>query len=554
MVAIDRSISSPMLNIGDEIEAMIGQVQATSSVPVSDHESVTAVTTILSNIAYLLVYLEGNIRYLGCETPLQRCSDYLKLHISTKTDLEIEAKLDELNVAARRLFQQIEVSQSRLLGRLGIATGTASVSALYRRVLTRTSRPATRSKLLQVWNGEREKLTGSVSTILDKTIQLRREHARANGYDTVLQQTFHKCTISEADAETFINTYLVLALQSHAHLESMVSDAIGPIDRPMDHFGYYLHTLLKGIEIPRFSLDACLDLISDVSNDIFGVALVGEPDDDPCTKSVVVLRDTEIGRIRFDLVNVGVNHEIEPPTSEEHPSRGRVENARSPIGRVLCRFHEQAIGRRVVSFDSAFSIFHECGHAINHLLLRQRSPSVSGLDYLPPERLENLSMWFEKWVFHPVFAEHLDLSNEDRDGLALCQRIKKLEFMAHNLETAVTAALDFVVHGKKDGGFGDAFRQLDDEFQVSDHVSFGGLLEHFTAPMFRAHPGAGFLYLWGAADSSQRFAPLLHTSMKDNARQVDHNAMLRSWFDPTEKSTEPDVQAVFRFFDAETVG
>jgi oligopeptidase A len=170
------------------------------------------------------------------------------------------------------------------------------------------------------------------------------------------------------------------------------------------------------------------------------------------------------------------------------------------------------------------------------------------LDYLPVERLEDLSSWFEKWVFHPDLATHLFLSSQDKEGLAQCQHVKMLEFHRTNLERAVAAALDFDIHMRSEGGLRDSFEELKEQFAISDHCFLGDLLGHFTKPMVRANPGASFVYLWGASYGAQNFAPFSNLRLGDIQPSKQFDGRFSSCFDPEEPSTEPSMQAVFDFY------
>jgi oligopeptidase A len=168
------------------------------------------------------------------------------------------------------------------------------------------------------------------------------------------------------------------------------------------------------------------------------------------------------------------------------------------------------------------------------------------LDYLPIERIEDLSTWFEKWVYHPRFAEHLALPPGDMAGLAVCARIKRLEFLSGNLDRAVVAALDFDVHRRGSGGFADSFHRFDESHGLAGFCRLGTVASYLLSPMCRAFPGANFAYLWGAAFGAQAIAPWLRAPTPTQA-----TAILEPCLDPDAPSEEPGLDPLFLFYGAD---
>jgi oligopeptidase A len=575
--------SACLKEIDEELCSMSRRLQELISLPIPTPDAPKEIAIIYSNVVHIFVYLEGNHRHLSYEPLMRHREEFFNnreqdekvlkllssLHCSDpqfdadrhrwviwfrerlySSDSSVDQQSESLYAAAQRVLHEIDENQAALLQRLGVRTGRTNAATVFYRTVSITESSATRSKLVQAWHRVRDRRLNSLTEIIDGVIAERRIQARKKGFSTIVEETFQRCSVSERRAGEFIRSYLVQSLSSHSKLAANVREATGCLDNPMDHFGYYLRTLLKGADLPLFALDTCLDYLFLVAHRVFGITVTRHANDNPDSIMITVqVENTKVGTIKFDLLNIGFSQAM--TVSSTSSRKDPTEKGIYPVGHVLCRFQHGANGINCITFESAHSLFHEFGHAVNHLLIRKRLPNRSGLEYLPLERLENLSMWFEKWVYHSQFAESLSLTPEEREGLTLCQRIKALEFLSTNLESAVTAALDFEVHRCLEGGLEQSFRRLDEEFTLADHIPFSRLPHYFTAPMFRANPGAGFVYVWGAVDSVQKFVPLTQHSV-DNVmpNHQAFQAMFGSYFDPSEPSTEPDIETVFDFYGA----
>ena len=396
---------------------------------------------------------------------------------------------------------------------------------------------------------------GELADLVDQMVDLRRIRARRHGYDTPLRETLARCTISEDEAESFLGAYLRQAVGGHERLTSGIRAATGCTDDPMNHFAYYLRGLTAGTELPLLPLQGCLDVASSVTETVFGCTLRPE---DGGSRHVITLSarsgGRRVGTIQVDLLGIGDDKDGPRGTPAARPDASRADDPVLPVGHVLCRYQLGRGGERLVSFDSAHSILHEFGHAFTQVIIDPRRPGLSGLEYLPVERLEDLSLWFEKWVYHPELTARVAPSADATRGLEMSQRVKMLEFLSTHLQRSVVAALDFDMHRRADGGIRDSFRRLDDEFGIAQYCDLGDHLWPFTWPMYRSNPGAGLVYLWGSAYGAQHFAPFLGLGLADIPSAGAFTDVFGSCFDPNLTSERPDIGAVLRFYDSGLAG
>lgn len=297
------------------------------------------------------------------------------------------------------ILAKMQVLES-LSGRLGSQITSAAAAA--------------RTKLSRAWRQTRDRRLGELVSIVDRMVDARRRESREQGAESVLATTMSRCRISEEVAWHFTERYLFTALEHQARLDAEVLAATGAPDNAMDHFAYYVRTLQANREVPLFPVEGCLSFARHVARELFGLTLTEGAQPSPHVLVLDVdLDGRPVGHVNLDLWDTGPRRRIANTTKG---IRNRTEwrgIEQRPVAYVSCRFRQAEDGSNRITFQNVHSLFHEFGHAVNHLLIRKRLPTQSGLEYLPLERLENLSMWFEKWVYHPQFADHLGLSSAE---------------------------------------------------------------------------------------------------------------------------------------------
>jgi oligopeptidase A len=579
VTAPDRASLSSM---DERLSAMMVRTKAILADAPLTEDTLVEITSIYNNVAYVFLYLEANERYVNFDRLLPwraafhqdpeldrallarlvalRCTDpeaersrldwvnqlRAKEH---EPDTESADRMAGLVGAAKDTLAALADDQAALLAKLGVEVGAVNPPAVFYKMSARIANPVSRTKLARAWRALRDRKEDELVDLVDHMVGELHRQSTARGHHTVLDETLTKCRVTEAQVDAFLQRYLDHALSSYRDLEDEVRTTTGAVDNPMDHFGRHLETLVGAVEVPKLPLRGCLDFVYAVAAGAFGltVEMVSRTEDVVMTVRVRA-GDQEVGQIDFDLWNdegkaLKANH--------TKGIRNRTDWAglvQLPVAYVSCRF-SRTEGEERITFQNAHSLFHEFGHAINHLLIRKRISNQSGLEYLPLERLEYLSMWFEKWVFHPAFADHLGMSESDHAGLRWCQRIKMIEYRRTYVDRAVTAALDFDVYRHTDGGVRESFQRLDQRFGISAHCTLDDFLPYFTWPMLQANPGAYFAYLWGAADSGEQFRPFQDATLAAVAAMGDQRARFASCLDFDLPSNEPDVRAVFEFYD-----
>jgi len=585
-MSVDVIVARPQPRLAEldaELGVMMARLKMLAEGPQLEEQDLTEIAAIYNNVSYLFLYLESNAAHVSfdCLQPWKgafysdatldakmlrglealRCSDaeaeaarlaYVR-YFSEKlsgNDAETVGALEAVRSQAAAIGRQIRAEQAKLLHRLGIYTPDAQPETTFYNLIRAQQSMPIRSKLARAWLQARSRWTSTHIEAVDCLVEARCARSVARGFDSARTETFTRCGVSAAQATGVLGRYLEGALQSQGRLDAEVRNLVGPCDRPMDHFEFYVSSLQSGMTIPLFLLDDCLEFIFAVAEKTFGLSFNRINRGICHAISVDVSREgRDCGQINFDLWD---NGGAQKSANQTLGARNRMECAeivQQPVAYVSCRFKSNDDSARRITFQNLHSLFHEFGHAINHLLIRRRFPNQSGLEYLPLERLESLSMWFERWVFHPELAKRLPLSADERVGLHLAQHIKTLEYRRTHVDRAVTAALDYEVNGPVETSVAAAFKRLDASFGISAACEIDDFLPYFNLPMLQANPGGYFSYLWGAAESAERFLPLL--SLEFDALPGPE-VMLRQFsncFDFDEPSVEPSTAAAFAFYE-----
>ncbi|MFD8811697.1 M3 family metallopeptidase [Streptomyces sp. NPDC059627] len=540
---------------------------------------------VYNNVAYVFLYLEAvdddenftrllpwrrafyqdqdltarilrRLRELRCADPgLDAVREEYLAHLTAgeRRDPAEDARLDELLDEAKAVLARVQHTRWEILRRVGVrdtaADPGADPGAVYYTVLGSLESTATRDKLARVWAAARDAQVPALLAALDAMVTVRRRRSARAGRPNAAALTLARCRIPEADIGAFVTGCLETALAAHAEVESEITAVTGAASRPMDHFGFAMRTVFGAERVPTFLVEECLDFLFAVTRAVFGLTLTRQPSAHPHVVEVAVRdADDEIGHILFDLWDTGrktpgPNHTL--GLRDRTDWRGLVQR---PVAYVSCRFHADAEGTGRITFQNVHGMFHEFGHALNHVLLRTGVPFRSGLESLPPERLECLSMWFEKWACHPEFGRGGSPAPRGVVGWGRGGGLKNVVDPGGRQGKGLTPALDLEVHRSDTGGLEDAFARLDRRYGLTRHYRLADVAAYFTWPMYVANPGANFSYLWGAADSAEKFAAFRALSLADITGRPGLRRLFAPCFDADAPAGVPDSSAVFRLY------
>jgi oligopeptidase A len=590
-VILDRFIEQTRDSINDldaGLSEMLARLDQISRMAQLSERDFVQVGAIVNNFNYMLLYLESNSAHVPvdyieryrialietldrdhcflhllenlycaaeeCDASRRAFISYLSRRSEDDDDI-VEQSLAALKKEANCILDKIRQDKISFLENLGAGVEERRPDAVFYGLLSDVDSGTTRQKLSFAWKLLGARHTPGLQAAIDGVIGWRRYQCTERGGKSVLLDTLSRCSVSEEESRAYWEETLSLSVANHEKLEGEIQTTLGGASGVRADFGRYLNIIRGERRIPPIPLMPCIDYILAVTKTMFGVSAKRVDEVPGHMMTFDMTRDGhDIGRINFDLWDVGpVRRRANTTMGVRNRTdwRGIVQR---PVAHVSCRFRKSEDTERFITFQNAHSLLHEFGHAMNHLMITRRLPNLSGLEFLPLERLEILSMWFERWIFHDEFQKFLKFSCDESVGFELSRKIKMLEYRRTHLERALICALDFEVHSSSSDTLEDSYRRIDERFGVSRYCELGEIIEYFTWPMLIANPGAYFAYLWGAGVSASRFRPLMSKRLTEMPRPEETMYLFLDCFTFHASSPRPDPAEIFAFYEIPTSG
>ena len=107
----------------------------------------------------------------------------------------------------------------------------------------------------------------------------------------------------------------------------------------------------------------------------------------------------------------------------------------SAIATITCNFQKALPGSKYahLTHDDVITLFHETGHALQHVLTTVDYLSISGINHVPWDAVEVCSQFLENYCWDKDIISRLSLhekTNEPLPNILLDQMIKARKFQA----------------------------------------------------------------------------------------------------------------------------
>lgn len=190
----------------------------------------------------------------------------------------------------------------------------------------------------------------------------------------------------------------------------------------------------------------------------------------------------------------------------------------APVATITCNFTNPVQGNpATLSHDEVITLFHEFGHALQHVLTQVDEWSASGIHGVEWDAVELPSQFFENWCWHQESLSYLTANVET--GEKLPEHLFKSLWAAKNFQSAMGlmrhltfALFDFRLHQQdprlNNNFIDDLLTDVRDTTAVVPYAPYHRF-QHSFSHIFAGGYAAGYYsYLWAdvlASDAFSRF-------------------------------------------------
>jgi oligopeptidase A len=198
--------------------------------------------------------------------------------------------------------------------------------------------------------------------------------------------------------------------------------------------------------------------------------------------------------------------------------RRRKGDLQRPIAYLVCNFAPPlGASPSLLRHDEVRTLFHECGHALHHVLTQVDVRQVSGINRVPWDGVELPSQFHENWVWHEdslaLLAGHVDTGAPlPKELLSRMLAAKNFQSGADMLRQLEFALFDLTLHTSFVPGGArtvhDVIEAVRDEVAVMRPPAWNRFENAFTHIFAGGYAAGYYSYKWAevlAADAFSRF-------------------------------------------------
>ena len=397
---------------------------------------------------------------------------------------------------------------------------------------------------------------------LREILALKRELAGLLGFASAAELSLEtKCAPSVAAVMAMIDALAEAALKVAPDEDAELA-AMSPDGAPQPWDRAYLAERLRErkYSYSESELSEYLDF-PDVLRGLFGLArrLFGVAVEERVPPAGVWHDD-----VRFFAVKDGTDTEIayfylDPYVRPESKSGGAWMNdfkslrpGVKPVAVMCCNFPKpDADGRCLLRFSDVETVFHEFGHALQHMLTTVREPAAAGINLIEWDAVEVASQFMENWCYDERTMRDLALHCVDRtpipsDLLARVRAAKNFRAANFTLRQLAFARIDMVLHGEAEcepnAVKEQVFRAYGQQFVEGDRF-----LESFSHIFAGGYSAGYYSYKWSEVMSADCFGAFEDAGLDDEEAVRETGRRYRDTVLALGGSRDPmEVFALFR--------
>lgn len=182
-----------------------------------------------------------------------------------------------------------------------------------------------------------------------------------------------------------------------------------------------------------------------------------------------------------------------------------------PLALLVCnQAHPDAAGRCLMTFREVETLFHEFGHALQHMLTRIEEEGASGLNLIEWDAVEVASQFMENWCADEhtlaAFAKHVETGERiPAELVGKVRAAKNYRAGADACRQLEFAKTDILLHSNAPGTPNEIKIAVTEEFSPGTLLPEDRFLESFTHIFAGGYAAGYYSYKWSEVMSADAF-------------------------------------------------
>lgn len=238
-----------------------------------------------------------------------------------------------------------------------------------------------------------------------------------------------------------------------------------------------------------------------------------------------------------------------------------------PAAYVTCNFTAPINNNPALfTHDEVVTLFHECGHALQHMLTKVEVAGVSGIHNVPWDAVEIASQFFENWAYEKesvaYFAKQYQTQQPLPDDLFYrMERAKNFQSAMQMMRQLEFAIFDFRLHMEFNSEKKDCVQTILNEVRKKTAVFTPpefNRFQHAFSHIFGGSYGAGYYsYKWAEVMACDAFSLFEEKGIFDHTTSLKFKETFLEWggaLDPLDlfimfRGRKPTVDALLKQSD-----
>ena len=371
--------------------------------------------------------------------------------------------------------------------------------------------------------------------IIDRILSLRKEQAELLGFATYADCSLaRKCAPSTAAVHAMMDELAAASkpvkAREDADLAAFAKTALEPWDRSFwsERQREKLYSYSEEELMQYFNFPDVLKGLFGLAERLFGVTIEERTGDVPVWHpDVRFFRVCEGGRpIAHFYLDPYSRPETKSGGAWMNEFRTRARRADGtvelPLALIVCnQSRPDAKGRALMRFGEVETIFHEFGHALQHMLTRVDDAGASGLNLIDWDAVEVASQFMENWCTDAKtvrsFARHVETGEPIPDALLARVRAARNYRAANAMLGQISyATVDMLLH---EGGFAgtpdDVKARVFEDLTPGTTVSGDRFLNAFSHIFAGGYAAGYYGYKWSEVMSADCFGAFEEAGLDD---------------------------------------